>query len=225
MSGMERQRQTEETLNCEAGFWVDSWMRVDSERITEYIHTFDMGADEIIAALHRYGVQSVCDAGCGCGIYVLKLAANGFTVSGFDVSAKAVEIARTLLGRTVHSAELKTASILATGYADGQFDCVISRDVLDHISKKDAVKAVKELCRITRPGGIVVFTLDALDEEYENETHIVNVDGDYVYTDGKWNGMVFHPYGRDEVREIIPSDIMYEVSDACGELTVLLRRS
>lgn len=225
MSGMEKQCQTKETLNHDTGFWVNSWMHVDAERITEYMHTFDMGADEIIAALHRHGVQSVCDAGCGCGIYALKLAANGFAVSGFDVSANAVELAQALLGRTAHSADLKTASILATGYADGQFDCVISRDVLDHISKKDAIQAVEELCRITKPGGIVVFTLDPLDEEYETETHIVNADGDYVYTDGKWNGMIFHPYVREEVCEIIPSGGMYEVSDDHGELTVLLRRN
>lgn len=102
MSGMEKQCQTKETLNHDTGFWVNSWKHVDPERITEYMHTFDMGADEIIAALHRHGVQSVCDAGCGCGIYALKLAANGFAVSGFDVSANAVELAQALLGRTAH---------------------------------------------------------------------------------------------------------------------------
>lgn len=65
-------------------------------------------------------------------------------------------------------------------------------------------RATKELCRITKPGGIVLITLDSLDEEYETETHIVNEDGDYVFTDGKWNGMVFHPYSQEEVYEIIP---------------------
>lgn len=223
MSDTQKKCQTGESLKND--FWVSSWKDVDPERITEYMHTFDMSADEIIDALHRYGVQSVCDAGCGCGIYTLKLAANGFMVSGFDVSANAVEIARALLGRTAHSAEFKIASVLATGYADGQFDCIVSRDVLDHISKKDAIQAVEEFCRITKPGGIVIFTLDPLDDEYETEAHIVNADGDYVYTDGKWNGMIFHPYSRDEVGEIIPSGGMYEVSDDCGELTVLLRRN
>jgi len=205
-------------------FWDSSWNRVDPNRITEYIDTFDMGRDEIIDTLHQCGVQSVCDAGCGCGIYALKLAVNGFVVSGFDVSAHAVEISRVLLGNTVYSADFKTASILATGYSDGQFDCVISRDVLDHISKADAIVAVREICRITKPGGIVLFTLDSLDEEYETETHIVNSDGDYVFTDGKWNGMVFHPYNWDEVCEIVPSGVKCEVADHHGELTVLLRK-
>ena len=202
-------------------FWDSSWNTVDPNRIAEYIGTFDMGEDETIAALHRYGVQSVCDAGCGCGIYALKLAANGFIVSGFDVSARAVEIARELFQKSGYSADFKTNSILETAYADGQFDCVISRDVLDHISKADAVMAVKELCRITKPGGIVWFTLDALDDEYETETHIINADGDYVFTDGKWNGMVFHPYREEEVHDVLPVGVVCEITNIHEELTVL----
>lgn len=85
-------------------------------------------------------------------------------------------------------------------------------------------RATKELCRITKPGGIVLITLDSLDEEYETETHVVNEDGDYVFTDGKWNGMVFHPYSQEEVYEIIPVGVMCEITNNHGELTVLLRK-
>lgn len=205
-------------------FWDSSWESIDPNRIAEYIDTFDMGEDNLIATLRRHGVQNVCDAGCRCGIYTAKLAANGFSVSGFDVSHHAVEIAQSIIQKAGFSAELKTASVLDTGCADDQFDCVISRDVLDHISKADAIIALKELCRIAKPGGIVLFTLDSLDEEYETETHIVNEDGDYVFTDGKWNGMVFHPYTREEVYDIIPTDVICEITDSHGELTVLLRR-
>lgn len=205
-------------------FWDSSWESIDPNRIAEYIDTFDMGEDNLIATLRRHGVQNVCDAGCGCGIYTAKLAANGFHVSGFDVSAHAVEIAQRLIQKEGYSADLKTASILDTGYADDLFDCVISRDVLDHISKADAIVALKELCRITKPGGIVIFTLDSLDEEYETEMHIVNEDGDYVFTDGKWNGMVFHPYSQEEICEIIPTGLTHQVTGNQGELTVLLRK-
>ncbi len=205
-------------------FWDSSWQTVDPNRIAQYIETVDMGEDNIITTLHQHGVHSVCDAGCGCGIYAVKLAANGFSVSGFDVSAHAVEIAQGSIQKAGYSADFKTASILTTGYADSQFDCVISRDVLDHISKADAITALKELRRITKSGGIIVFTLDSLDEEYAAEPHIVNADGDYVYTDGKWNGMVFHPYNHAEVCEIIPAGVMCEISDSDGALTVLLKK-
>ncbi len=204
-------------------FWNTSWNSIAPDRITAYTDTFDLGPDEIIAALHQHGAQRVCDAGCGCGIYALKLAANGFHVSGFDISSHAVEIAQALLSKEGCSADLKTASVLATGYANGAFDGVISRDVLDHIRKADAILAIQELYRITKPGGVVIFTLDSLDEEYEAETHIVNRDGDYEFTDGKWNGMVFHPYTPDELQGMIPSHVTCEISANHGELVVQLQ--
>ena len=206
-------------------FWENSWENVDPSRVAEYINTFNMEADDLMNMLHQNHIYSVCDAGCGCGIYALKLAANGFYVSGFDVSSHAVALSKKLLDKASLTAELKVASILTTGYTEGKFDCVISRDVLDHISKADATIAVKELSRITKDGGIILLTLDSLDEEYETEPHSVNMDGDYVYTDGKWKGMVFHPYNRETIYEIIPTGVRCEIIDSHGELTVLLRKN
>ena len=185
-------------------FWDSSWEKIDPERIAEYIGDFDMEPDECIEYLHSQNVEAVCDAGCGCGIYALKLAMNGFQVSGFDVAANAVEIARSLLEKAGASAELKTASVRSTGYADEQFDCVISRDVIDHMTKRDAIAAVRELYRITKPGGLLLITLDYLDTEYEEEPHTIHEDGDYLFTAGKWEGMVFHPYSAAEIAELIP---------------------
>lgn len=206
-------------------FWENSWESVNPNRIAEYINTFNMELDDLISILHQNHIHSVCDAGCGCGIYALKLAANGFSVSGFDVSSHAIEISQMLFDKASLKAELKTASILTTGYTDGQFDCVISRDVLDHIRKTDATIAIKELCRITKNDGIILFTLDSLDEEYKTELHSVNTAGDYVYTDGKWKGMVFHPYNRETIYEIIPTGVKSEIIDSHADLTILLRKN
>lgn len=201
-------------------FWDNSWEHIDPARIAEYINAFDMSEDDIISMLRQYDAKSVCDAGCGCGIYALKLAKFGFAVGGFDVSAHAAAIAQAVTGNDA----FKTASILATGYADGEFDAVIARDVIDHVSKLEAKAAIKELCRITKPTGIILITLDATDQEYEDEPHTVTQDGDYVFTDGKWNGMVFHPYCQDEVYELIPDGMTYEISEGYDSMTILLKK-
>lgn len=207
-----------------AAFWNRSWEQIDKNRIRNYIHTVDSQPDNWIRYLLSQNVKTVCDAGCGCGIYTRKLAASGFTVSGFDVSAHAVEIARNLLEQSGECANLKTASVLMTGYPDNSFDCVLSRDVLDHMAKADAATAVAELYRITRPGGILLLTLDGSDDDYESQPHTVNPDGDYLFTSGKWEGMVFHPYREEEIPQLIPSGAHCQLQSESGSFTVILKK-
>lgn len=206
-----------------ASFWDSSWEKLDEDRLFQYIRKVDMQPDEIIERLLARRVRTVCDAGCGCGIYTLKLLSNGFTVSGFDVASGAVDIANKLLEKASMTAEMKTASVLSTGYADHQFDAVVSRDVLDHLSKRDCACALQELYRIVRPGGVVLLTLDHLDDEYAQEPHIVNEDGDFVFTEGKWKGMVFHPYTAQEIRQMIPPGAICEITDAEEIMVQLLK--
>ena len=107
-------------------FWSESWKTVDPKRIAEYVKSMDMAPDEMIRMLRQHQAKTVCDAGCGCGIYCTKLLRNGFSVFGFDVSEDAVQIAK----RNAPEAELKAADIRMTGYDSDSFDAVISRDVL-----------------------------------------------------------------------------------------------
>lgn len=190
-------------------FWEQSWSTVDLERVNSYIGSSALSSDPIIPYLKNQQVKTVCDAGCGCGAYALRLAANHFQVSGFDISSAAAEMAKKLLeSKRIYSADFRAADILATGYADGQFDAVVSRDVIDHMPLRDGIAAVRELCRITKDGGTVVLTLDRSDEEYEAEPHTINGDGDYLFSDGKWKGMVFHPYSEEQISLLVQDKVV-----------------
>lgn len=190
-------------------FWEQSWSTVDLERVNSYIGSSALSSDPIIPYLKNQQVKTVCDAGCGCGAYALRLAANHFQVSGFDISSTAAEMAKKLLeSKRIYSADFRAADILATGYADGQFDAVVSRDVIDHMPLRDGIAAVRELCRITKDGGTVVLTLDRSDEEYETEPHTINGDGDYLFSDGKWKGMVFHPYSEEQIPLLVQDKVV-----------------
>lgn len=204
-------------------FWDASWGAIDERRLKEYI-TRKEEPDEMIECLLREKAKTVCDAGCGCGVYMLRLLRHGFDMSGFDVASGAVEIAERLMQSTGKSAKLKTANVLQTGYQENEFDAVISRDVLDHMRKTDAKRAVRELCRITKPGGILLFTLDGMDEEYEREPHCVTEEGDYLFESGKWEGMVFHPYRREEVAEIIEVEVEVQIKELPDGLLVQLQK-
>ena len=94
------------------------------------------------------------------------------------------------------------------------------------MQKRDAIPALRELMRITRPGGCLCLTVDALDEEYQTEPHTVNEDGDYLFTKGKWNGMVFHPYTQEELLTMLPPVAEYRIhrSDDGGILLFLFKK-
>ncbi len=70
----------------------------------------------------------------------------------------------------------------------------------------------------------MLLTLDEPDEEYESEAHTVNFDGDYVFTDGKWAGMVFHPYTAEELPALAPHGRVH-ILDAAGGFTVAIEKA
>lgn len=205
----------------EREFWEKTWETADRRRIADYAEHFDLSPDAIIQYLNECGAASVCDAGCGCGAYALKLSLHGFAVSGFDISAEAVEMTRNLLcakGRA--SGVFRTASVLDTGYPDESFDAVVARDVIDHMTISDGAAAIDELLRIVRKGDVLLLTLDETDDEYESQPHRVNPDGDYIFTGGKWNGMVFHPYSVGEIAKLTKGKEIRMLDSAGGGFTV-----
>ncbi|MCR5663370.1 MAG: class I SAM-dependent methyltransferase [Oscillospiraceae bacterium] len=202
--------------NGNRAFWERTWGSVAPERLSACAAGVDAAEDAVTAFLREQGVRSVCDAGCGCGAYALKLARRGFSVSGFDLAAEAVSLTKKLLSEHgFPTGSFKQADIMSTGYADGAFDAAVARDVVDHMPLKQGVLAVRELLRIVRPGGFVLLTLDAADEEYESEEHTVSEDGDYRYTGGKWEGMTFHPFDVHEIGKLADG-AAYRVLDSTG---------
>ena len=191
-------------------FWDRIWGSTEPSRLAEYASRFDMSEDPMIRYLKERGAVTVCDAGCGCGLYALKLARHGFAVCGFDISEAAVWLAKQLLSENGFPVrEFRRRIVLDSGCEDGQFDAVICRSVIDHLPLRDGAAAVRELLRIVRPGGSLLLTLDGRDAEYDSEPHTVDEDGDFLYKSGKWSGMVFHPYTPEEIGSLTAG---YEVS-------------
>lgn len=88
--------------------------------------------------------------------------------------------------------------------------------------KGHGTAAVKELLRFVRSGGCVLMTLDRTDEEYESEPHTVTNDGDYCFSDGKWKGMIFHPYSPEEISRLVDGQgTKLLKSDESGFLVVI----
>ena len=185
----------------------------------------EQSSDFIIDCLKKQGAKVVCDAGCGCGAYSLNLALNGFKVFGFDISPAAVNIAKELLSSSnLEYGDFRACDISSTGYGDDQFDAVVSRDVIDHMPLMNGIAAIQELYRIVRKGGSIILTLDQLDTEYKTEPHVINSDGDYLFTDGKWDGMVFHPYSESEISKLVQVGTIANLESAADGFQIVITK-
>ena len=98
--------------------------------------------------------QALIDAGCGAGGFLRwALDTGAVTVaSGIDIVPRAVELAM----QQAPEADLRVGSVLALPHGDDSFDIAVCNDVLQHLPTEDAVPALVELRRVTRPGGAVL---------------------------------------------------------------------
>ena len=158
-------------------------MQESPERLYIYLDDSYQSKDNIIDIFREYRVNTICDAACGYGAYSLAFASNGFQVTSFDISPSAAEITRQGLERYGITADVKAASILSTGYGDEVFDGVVAGSVLDHMTVADAQKALSELYRITKPGGLILVSFDTAEESDLEMAHERRSDGSPRYAE------------------------------------------
>jgi ubiquinone/menaquinone biosynthesis C-methylase UbiE len=111
---------------------------------------------ELARALPAERETRVLDAGCGTGGLILRLRAGhpGWTWSGIDFSALACDLARQRTG-----GDIREASITALPFGDGEFDALVSADVVCQV--ENPATAAAEFFRVLRPGGLVVINVPA----------------------------------------------------------------
>jgi malonyl-CoA O-methyltransferase len=99
---------------------------------------------------------TVADVGCGTGRHARWLAESGARVVALDFSSGMLEAARRKLADL--GVEVRVHALPAPlPDADGRFDVVLFALVADHIADLDGT--FRELARVTRPGGRVIFTV------------------------------------------------------------------
>lgn len=100
------------------------------------------------------GPGNALDAGMGGGRLAQELDRRGWTVSGLDLSEQMVDLARRRLPHRRQS--LVQGDIQALPFEPGSFDLAVATGVLEYAN--DLRGALRELARVTRPGGRVVIS-------------------------------------------------------------------
>ena len=105
---------------------------------------------------HMSSGQTVVDLGCGGGLVTEEIAKRhpSTSVTGFDMSSKSIEVANDH-GRNLPNLSYQVGSIYHLPLSNASVDTVIVSDVFEHLD--DLPKALREIHRILKPEGIVVF--------------------------------------------------------------------
>lgn len=101
--------------------------------------------------------KEVCDVGCGGGILAESIAKKGATVTGIDLSEKALKVAdlHSLESGIKVRYELIAAEELAAR-EPGRYDVVTCMEMLEHVPDPSAI--VQACAKLVKPGGHIFFS-------------------------------------------------------------------
>jgi 2-polyprenyl-3-methyl-5-hydroxy-6-metoxy-1,4-benzoquinol methylase len=122
----------------------------DLKNLRNHMRFYEFAAQFVAA-------NRVLDVGCGSG-YGCKILheAGAAEVHGADVSRHALRFARKHFGE--HASFTEQSITEMSAYPDGFADVVLSSEVLEHIKEYGLEgRAISELRRVTRPGGLLVI--------------------------------------------------------------------
>ncbi|MBI3727344.1 MAG: bifunctional 2-polyprenyl-6-hydroxyphenol methylase/3-demethylubiquinol 3-O-methyltransferase UbiG [Burkholderiales bacterium] len=101
--------------------------------------------------------KQVIDVGCGGGILAESMAKKGATVTGIDLSDKALKVAD--LHGLESGVNVRYKKIAAEDMAEaeaGQFDIVTCMEMLEHVP--DPASIIKACAKLVKPGGHLFFS-------------------------------------------------------------------
>ena len=111
--------------------------------------------------LHRYALcaqhvagKRVLDLACGTGYGTTILGAHGAQVTGADISAAAIRLARKRHGSD--NVTFVIADCFDLPFAAGSFDVVVANEMIEHVADHDAL--ISEARRVLVPGGLLLVS-------------------------------------------------------------------
>ncbi len=114
--------------------------------------------DLAFSMLGKKKFDKMLDVGYGGGTFIPMLAKVAKKVYGIDtLPQKQMETVKKILKQEGVSVDLKVGSIFKSPYKNNFFDGIVCISVLEHFKGRQLNKAVSEMYRILKPGGVLVM--------------------------------------------------------------------
>lgn len=121
----------------------------------EHSQTINQLLDDILG---QHGVKSVLDMTCGTGSQVFWLAKRGYLLTGSDISASMLSVAREKATREQFDITLLEGDMCTLKV--GKFDAVITIfNAIGHLTKEDFAKAIQNVHDHLNPKGLYIFDI------------------------------------------------------------------
>ncbi|MDI6905013.1 MAG: class I SAM-dependent methyltransferase [Candidatus Bathyarchaeia archaeon] len=136
----------------------ERWNEIYRREIEREESTLKVDEDlrSVVDLFKKRNVRRVLDLGCGAGRHIVYLAREGFDVYGIDISEEGIKKAKQRLAEMNLHANLKVGSMFTIlPYHDNFFDAVISIKTIHHGKIRQIRKAIKEIERVLKPGGLI----------------------------------------------------------------------
>ena len=203
-------------------YWERAWRTQELERLKKLLRDRPFDKPQLLELFRGHGVHSICDAGCGFGFYASHFARAGFAVSGLDVSESSVRLTQKLMQQQeLLCGEFAAAPVTEIPFADARFDATFCNSVIDHMTLSDAKRAIGELERITKQGGLLYLSFDIMDEDDQAMPHELLPDGSFYYTQGRRNGMILYPHSMQTVRQLLEDRAFLFLREHNGQIEAL----
>jgi len=108
-----------------------------------------------LVAFDGYRGRSVLEVGCGAGVDLARFAKGGARVTGVDLAASAIALARANFAQQGLEGTFEVADAERLPFADNSFDLVYAHGVVQYTANPQ--KLVDECRRVLKPGGEAVF--------------------------------------------------------------------
>ena len=145
------------------GYGLREWERLEQDAYHRLI--FTLHADFLRAGIAPG--RRVLDAGCGGGRFSLLCAAQGCRVTLLDLSQTQLDIARRQCEKSGVAGQLDGSFHLSvtdmSAIPDNSFDTVVCYGAVLNYLHEEAPKAVSELTRVTRDGGMLYVSVNNKD--------------------------------------------------------------
>ena len=154
------------------------------------------GAVPPLPALPRHA--RVLELGCGNGKTFFALLQKGWDAVALDFSKTAVKTARSHI-TNVDSADCILADARSIPFRPASFDAVFAWHILGHMMEPDRARVARQIGRILKPGGLVLFSEFSCDDfRYNHGTSLE--EGTFL----RGTAISTHYFTEPETRSLFP---------------------